>query len=74
VEFNQDRVQQDRSKERRNKEIRRISGKLDNHRVRKLICSTGSKQAQYFPKKHLIIKKHGSAGDPIDLEKEDTKF
>jgi hypothetical protein len=37
-------------------EIKR-SEELNDHRIRKLTCSAGSKQAQYFTEEDLMVKK-----------------
>jgi hypothetical protein len=74
VEFNQNRIQQNSSRERRNKDIRRVSGKLDDHRIKKLTCSTGNKQVQYFPGEDLIVKGNGLVEDPINIKKKTLNY
>jgi hypothetical protein len=42
VELGQNRIKEERSQERRNKEIRRISGKLKDQKTRKLTFTAGN--------------------------------
>jgi hypothetical protein len=56
----------------RDKEIKRLSKKLDNPSSRSIKISTSDKRIEYFPDKKLIVKGSGSIEDPLDVADNDT--
>jgi hypothetical protein len=58
--------------EKREKEVKKLSEKLNNQDSRNIEVSKNNTRIEYFPMENIIIKGSGSAADPLDITKEDT--
>jgi hypothetical protein len=59
---------------KREKEVQRISQKLNNQNMRSLSITSGNKRVEYFPAENIIIKGSRSIMNPLHIVDEDTKI
>jgi hypothetical protein len=65
-------LQERKYQTKREKEVKKLSEKLNNQDSRSIEVSTSNKRIEYFPDEKLIIKCSGSAGDPLNIADDDT--
>jgi hypothetical protein len=63
----QESLQERKHEEKRGKEVKKLSEKLNYQIFRSMEVSTGNKRIEYLPEENIIIKKSGSVADPLDI-------
>jgi sialic acid synthase SpsE len=66
-ELNQDSVQENTLQKRREKEIQRLSQKLNNQNLRSLSVTSCNKRTEYFPEENIIIKGFCNVAEMIQI-------
>jgi hypothetical protein len=57
--FSQKNIQKSRHQKKRDREIQKLSEKLNNQEMRSLSITAQNKRVEYFPEENLIIKGFG---------------